>query len=66
MLTSLMLLQFLVALGLLSLALGAILGLAGIWAFLKYRKNGALFLGTTLVITGVIVLSIAHHLSAAV
>ena len=61
-----MLIQFLAALGLLSLALGAFLGIAGVWSLWKYKKNGALFLGLGLIVIGIIALSIAHRMSSAV
>ncbi|MDB4411968.1 hypothetical protein N9170_00650 [Akkermansiaceae bacterium] len=61
-----MLIQFLAALGLLSLALGAFLGIAGVWVLWKHHKNGALFLGLILISIGVVVLLIASKISDSV
>lgn len=58
-----MLIEFLAALGLISLLLGAALGIAGVWALWKHRKNGALFLGLIFISLGVIVLLIASKMS---
>jgi multidrug transporter EmrE-like cation transporter len=58
--------QFLAALGLLSLGMGSLLAMAGIWSLWKHRKNGAFFLGMTLILIGIIVLSLAHRISTSV
>ncbi|MEN8693827.1 MAG: hypothetical protein ACN4GG_09575 [Akkermansiaceae bacterium] len=58
--------DFLAILGLLTLALGATLGLAGLYVFYKHHKNGALFLGTILTLLGLGILFLASKLSVAI
>lgn len=58
--------QFLAAFGLFAIILGGVLGLLGIYMFWKHRKNGALFLGTIIVLLGLGVLVIASKMSASI
>lgn len=58
--------DFLAILGLLTLVLGATLGLAGLYVFIKHHKNGALFLGTILTLLGLGILFLASKLSVAI
>ena len=58
--------DFLAILGLLTLILGAVLGLTGVYIFIKHHKNGALFLGTLLTLLGLGILYLASKMSAAV
>lgn len=46
--------------------MGSLLAIAGIWSLWKHRKNGAFFLGMTLILIGIIVLSLAHRISTSV
>ncbi|MGC6426561.1 MAG: hypothetical protein ACON5H_06145 [Akkermansiaceae bacterium] len=59
-------LEFLTIVGLLSLGLGGILGIAGIYVFIKHHKNGALFLGTILVLLGLGILFLTSKMSASI
>lgn len=56
--------QFLTAFGLFAIILGGILGSLGFYIFWKHRKNGALFLGTLIVLIGLAALVITSKMNA--
>lgn len=58
--------DFLAILGLFTLILGAALGFAGLYALVQHRKNGALFLGTLLILVALAILYLASKMNAMV
>lgn len=58
--------EFLTTTGLFAIIIGGLLGFAGIWMFWKRRKNGALFLGTIIVLIGLGILVITSMMIAEV